>query len=93
MKFEWDEDKNEVNKLKHGISFEAALLIFNAGYIVLGSRVVNGERRELVLGSLEEYGVILVVKTDRNNNTRLISARKANRKERSFYYANQKSIA
>lgn len=93
MKFEWNDDKNEINKLKHGISFEAALMIFQTEYIVLGSRIVNGEKRELVLGTLAERGVILVVTTDRNNVTRLISARKASRKERSFYYASKKSIA
>ena len=27
-KFEWDEEKNQINKKKHGISFEEALLIF-----------------------------------------------------------------
>ncbi len=28
MKFEWDEDKNKLNKMKHGISFETAILVF-----------------------------------------------------------------
>ena len=29
MKFEWDEDKNELNLKKHGIDFETAMLVFN----------------------------------------------------------------
>ena len=30
MKFEWDENKNAINKAKHKISFETASLVFNA---------------------------------------------------------------
>lgn len=29
MKFEWDEEKNRINRQKHGISFETAMLVFN----------------------------------------------------------------
>jgi len=29
MKFEWDENKNTINKVKHKISFETASLVFN----------------------------------------------------------------
>ncbi len=29
MKFEWDEDKNQLNLKKHGIDFETAMLVFN----------------------------------------------------------------
>lgn len=29
MKFEWDETKNQLNKKKHGIDFETAMLVFN----------------------------------------------------------------
>lgn len=29
MKFEWDEDKNQLNYRKHGIDFETAMLVFN----------------------------------------------------------------
>ena len=29
MRFEWDEEKNTVNKEKHGISFETAALVFD----------------------------------------------------------------
>jgi hypothetical protein len=29
LEFEWDEEKNKINKKKHGISFEVAKLVFN----------------------------------------------------------------
>ena len=29
LKFEWDEDKNQLNLKKHGIDFETAMLVFN----------------------------------------------------------------
>lgn len=32
LEFEWDEDKNQKNLKKHGISFETAMLVFNDDY-------------------------------------------------------------
>lgn len=28
MKFEWDEEKNRINRTKHGVSFEVAARVF-----------------------------------------------------------------
>ncbi len=34
MKFEWDEDKNTINKEKHKISFETAAYVFGDPYYI-----------------------------------------------------------
>lgn len=87
MKFEWDENKNRSNLEKHGISFEEASLIFEGTVLTrIDDRREYGEAREISIGEIAEEVVIVVVHTKRNKKTRIISARKANRKERGRYY-------
>lgn len=86
MKFEWDERKNYLNILKHGISFENAKAVF-AGFTVdiLDDRFDYGETRKISIGTLAGVAILAVVHTDREGTCRIISARKANRKERKKY--------
>ena len=90
IKFEWDSDKNIANKLKHKISFDTAQYIFlDPNSYRIFDRTINGEDRWHIIGQLMELAVLLVVYTERNGRTRIISARKANKKERKLYYGNQ----
>ncbi len=86
LKFEWDNNKNKANKIKHGISFEKAVLIFiNPVYLIKDQRTDYGETRYRCTGfNLEK--IIFLVYTIRNKNYRIISARIANKKERHKYY-------
>lgn len=86
MGFEWDEEKNKSNYFKHGITFEEATEIFNhPTFTVTDDRMNYGELREISIGMIGISVVIVVVHTDRNGARRLISARKANQKERRIY--------
>ena len=86
MKFEWDEEKNQRNIEKHGIQFEDAQKIFDGPVLTQrDDRFDYGEVRETSLGLFNGMVVLMVVHTDREGTTRLISARKATRKERRFY--------
>jgi uncharacterized DUF497 family protein len=87
MGFEWETDKNAANRAKHGISFEEAQRIF-AGPILttIDDREAYGEVREMSLGMLSPDALLVVVHTKRSDNTRLMSARKANRRERQILY-------
>lgn len=86
MKFEWDENKNQTNIRKHGISFEQAKTIFNHDILTrIDNRYDYGEVREISLGQIDGEVIVVVVHTKRNKNTRIISARKANKKEREVY--------
>lgn len=40
MIFEWDENKNKINKRKHGISFEEAKTVFNDLHAILFSEIL-----------------------------------------------------
>lgn len=86
LHFEWDEDKNQTNKRKHGISFETAMHVFNDPYRIeiYDFEHSISEDRYNTIGIVEN--VLFVVYTERNDNIRLISARHATAEERSIYY-------
>lgn len=86
VQFEWDEEKNRSNKAKHGISFEEAGAIFDSPvFTAADDREKYGEERFISTGLLGEFAVVVVVRTSRSGRIRLISARRANRKERQAY--------
>jgi uncharacterized protein len=90
MKFSWDENKNRINKSKHGIGFETAKLVFDDPlHISIQDRHENGEERWQTLGLVHGLAIILVAHSIvEGNNTeaiRLISARKATKHEVSCY--------
>ncbi len=87
MNFEWDRDKNEANLKKHGIGFDEAKHIFDGPTLTrVDDRQDYGESRGISLGALSPDAVLVVVHTQRGNKIRLISARKANRRERKVYH-------
>lgn len=86
MEFEWDEDKNQRNVAKHGIGFARAAKIFESPTLDwVDGRVDYGEERTISLGMIEIVLVLVVVHTDRDGVTRIISARPAKRTERRIY--------
>ena len=91
FEFEWDEKKNQTNISKHGISFEEAALVFTdeSRETIADNRKDYGEQREIVIGKAnihDEIYIITVIYTERKNTYRIISARKANTKEKNIYY-------
>ena len=85
---EWDDRKNEINKRKHGISFETAAHVFeDINRIEYFDEAHSAdEDRFIVLGLVRK--VLFVVYTDRGDVTRIISARKATEAETEVYYDN-----
>lgn len=86
--FEWDKNKNEANKKKHGVSFEDAVDVFNDENRLQYSQVKNGERRFLTIGKAFQ-ALISVVYTTRKLTIRIISARRSKKKERRAYLTNK----
>lgn len=67
MRFEWDEAKNASNRIKHGIDFKTAQLIFDDELcITFIERVVDEEERWHAIGAIEGIVVIVVVHTYRH---------------------------
>jgi uncharacterized DUF497 family protein len=89
--FEWDRSKSESNLRKHGIRFELATLAFAGLFaLVKQDRIENGEHRWQTLGLVEGYLLLLVAHTVRDDEDgseviRIISARRADQKERKRY--------
>ena len=85
--FEWDDNKNTSNLLKHGITFEEASRIFDHPVLTrIDGRRDYGEIREVSYGMIAEFVVVTVVRTDRSGKKRIISARRAEKSERKNYY-------
>lgn len=85
MRFEWDEEKNRENILKHGLDFADAGEIFDAPMLTnLDSRQDYGEERWVGVGFLKNF-VVVVVYTESDDLIRVISLRKALRHERARF--------
>ena len=83
MDFDWDEAKSEANLRDptRGFDFAFAALIFGGPVLAaVDDRQEYGEVRVQAIGEAE--GNVLFVYTDRGDLRRIISARKANRRER-----------
>lgn len=81
MRLEWDEAKREANLRKHGIDFIGAEEVFAGDTATLeDERLAYGEQRFVTFGFLEGR-VVAVVHAERANVIRIISIRKATRRE------------
>jgi len=87
MKLEWDPDKASTNRTKHGVEFEeAATCLLDSNALVLEDRSAEGESRWILVGLSTKPRLLTIVYTVRNEERiRLISARKATRKEAQNY--------
>jgi uncharacterized DUF497 family protein len=89
--YQWDEEKNRINRAKHGVRFEQATKVFDDPFVVDHRQdVEHGEYRYSVLGLVDGVVILLVVFTDLSVGlgepvTRIISARRADRSERLIY--------
>lgn len=86
MSYEWDEQKRLLNVKKHGIDFNDVPAIFDGDTVIIpDERFDYGENRFIVLGILKSM-VVVVVYTERSENIRIISARKATKNEQIYYF-------
>jgi uncharacterized protein len=90
MVFGWDEWKNRRNRAKHGVSFEAATLVFDDPHAIgVPDHTEEGEERWRTVGIAAGVVPLLVVHTHREEGgeeyIRIISARKATPQERKIY--------
>jgi uncharacterized DUF497 family protein len=91
MEFAWDPRKNRINARKHGISFKTAMLVFDDPFqVAYQDREVEGEARWQTIGMANDLQLLLVAHTVKDEGEeeeliRILSARKATRRERSIY--------
>ncbi len=86
LQFDWDPRKNNVNRKKHGVSFEEATTCFFDPMHVLIQDPDHSDNRLILIGTSSKSRVLIVVHLDRDDDQiRVISARKATRTERQQY--------
>jgi hypothetical protein len=89
INFEWDNQKSSVNKRKHGVSFEEVQAVFsdeNAIEYFDPDHSIE-EDRFIMLGMSLKLRVLVVCHCRRSRNRiRIISARKADKKEQKSYW-------
>jgi len=85
--FEWDPDKAEKNFSKHGVDFDEAGSVFNDLMFItfLDEEHSIDEDRYITIGLSNKGRLLLVAHAERNDRTRMISARKATKNEEKFY--------
>jgi uncharacterized DUF497 family protein len=85
MIYEWDEAKNRSNFAKHGLDFADAEQVFAGPCLTfIDDRFDYGEKRLITLGLLAGRAVV-IAHAPRGDVTRIISMRKANRREQKIY--------
>ena len=83
--FDWDQNKNKINWIKHGIDFDEASTVFFDEHAILFDDPEHSEYEDrfILLGMSEVANVCIVCHCYRESDTviRIISARKATKKE------------
>lgn len=87
MDFEWDDNKAASNLQKHGVSFEEASTVFDDPLFIMffDDEHSIDENRFITIGESNLARLSMVAHPDRDQTTRIISARKATAHERNFY--------
>ena len=86
--FDWDSRKAKSNQSKHGVSFEEASTVFSDPLsltIADPARSRVAEERLVTIGNSYLGRLLVIVHRDEDDNIRIISARKAVRRERKDY--------
>jgi uncharacterized protein len=85
--FEWDPAKARRNRRSHRVSFEEAASVFGDPLTLTYPDPDHSvsEQRFITVGTSSANRVLIVAHTDRNENIRIISARKATPLERKRY--------
>ena len=86
MKFIYDAAKQKTNLVKHGFDFADAENVF-AGmtYTFADDRIYYGEDRFITIGMLKG-GIVLIAHTEQDDEVRIISMRKATKREQKTYF-------
>lgn len=89
MQFEWDKKKARSNQTKHGIEFELGLMFeFDNALVSIDNDPDHEEERLKAIGIIRG-NVYVLVYTETNDVVRIISLRKANRRETNDYVKSQ----
>ena len=86
QRFVWDSEKASSNARKHGVTFEVACQVFFDPFVRMIDASPDEEGRDAAIGFAEDWSLLFVVHTWREEDTfRIVSARAATTQERRWY--------
>jgi uncharacterized DUF497 family protein len=87
MEFEWDKDKAKKNLARHKVEFGEASTVFSDPLSLTFPDPDHSieEDRYIIIGASDRGRILVVSHTDREDRIRIISARKATKRERKAY--------
>jgi uncharacterized DUF497 family protein len=87
MSFVWDKKKERKNLRRHEVSFDEASTVFDDPFFLIAADDDHSfdEKRFVILGKSHTGRLLVVAYAERDQDTRIISARDATRKERKNY--------
>ena len=87
LTFEWDKRKAASNLRKHAVTFEEATTVFGdpLSLTVADPLSDRGEHRFVIIGQAHQFRLLVVIHTERGDNIRILSARRATRREKTAY--------
>jgi len=90
MRYEWDESKRKSNLGKHGLDFVDVCIVFDDPFLLefMDVREEYGEKRYIAIGLYKNLIVTVIVYVLRDEVRRIISFRKASKREEELYYEN-----
>ena len=87
MRYEWDKSKAKINLHKHGVDFADAVISLEDENALTIEDFDKNEQVFKTLGMGSYLNILYVIHTERSgDSTRIISARRANRKQIKQYY-------
>jgi len=89
--FTWTDEKNKLNKKKHGLYLSEVVDVFDDPHLLEFYDTAHSsldEVRYINLGCLHDTVILFIVTADKDDDTQIITARKATPKEKEEYYAN-----
>ena len=86
--YEWDEAKRRANLAKYGVDFADIVRFDWDSSLHIATDVLDFEQREVALGLLD-FEVVVVCYTERDERTRIITLRKATKREEKLLYASR----
>ena len=84
MKFEWNENKSQSNKMKHGIDFDTAKYLWDDNNRIEIEAPYPLEHRSILIGKIDKK-LWTAIFTTRGNAKRIISVRRARKQEVTLY--------
>jgi len=84
--FEWDAAKAEANYLKHGVDFPTATEVFDDPFGIEEADPRQYDEERFLISGMGGGSLLTVVYTERGESIRIISARRATKREHDNYY-------